>query len=769
MKERRHIEIHGIVQGVGFRPFVYSLATRAGLTGQVLNDGAGVMIEVEGEAPALDRFIVDLEREAPPLAVISHIASTRLHSKNGADRFTIAPSQDAGPHRTLVSPDVALCDDCLHEMWDPNDRRCRYPFINCTNCGPRFTIIEHTPYDRPATTMRAFIMCPACRAEYEDPADRRFHAQPNACPACGPQVQLKVKNRAAWPSDPFEAAAAMLAAGYIVALKGLGGFHLACDAGREDAVARVRALKQRGEKPLAVMARDAAAVQAICAVNEQEMALLTGHQRPVVILRRRAGGEVAPSLAPGQITLGVMLPYTPLHHLLLAALPGRLLVMTSANRSGEPIIFQGDDPALSGLADAVLDHDREIFLPCDDAVTYVPSGRPVLLRRARGYAPSPLTLAFEAERPVLAVGGQLKNSVCLLNGEQAFLSQYIGDLGSAGSAVLLRRVIRHFENLFGIQPAVIAHDLHPDYHATHLALERASRDGLETIGVQHHHAHIASVMAEHELVEPVIGAAFDGSGYGPDGSVWGGEFMTADLAGYERRAWLRPIPLPGGEQAVRQPWRMAAVWLDEIYGAEWPLSPAEMGWPDAAMAGWPLVRQLIERRVNSPLTSSMGRLFDAAASLVGVRHAVTYEGQAAIELEALADSGAMDGYEFGFDGRVIDPRPVIHQVVEDRLRGVSVPVIAGRFHAGVARMVCEVCVKLREQTGLKRVALSGGVFQNRLLLERSLDYLWSASFERYINERVPPNDGGLALGQAAVAANLPPPLAPPPHRERGKI
>jgi hydrogenase maturation protein HypF len=771
--QRRRLVVQGIVQGVGFRPFVYGLAQRFGLVGFVLNDSRGVTIEVEGADAALDDFLAALRQDAPPLARIDAVSSEAVPARREA-AFTIAHSQEGAERQALILPDAATCDDCLRELFDPADRRYGYPFINCTNCGPRFTIVQDVPYDRDKTTMRIFAMCPACQAEYHDPTNRRFHAQPNACPVCGPRVRL-LAGDAATPADEVGdavgAAAERLAGGAILAVKGLGGYHLACDALNDDAVRRLRQRKQREAKPFALMAPDVEAVRQLCDVSEREAALLRSHRRPIVLLARRPEARVAPDVAPGSASLGVMLPYTPMHHLLLRAFAeavgaGRpaALVMTSGNLSDEPIAYQDDDAArrLTPIADGMLVHNRDIHMRCDDSVARVAAGGEQLFRRSRGYAPEPLRLASALPVPLLAVGGHLKNTFCLGKGQHAFLSHHIGDLENVETLTSFREGIAHFQRLFDIYPEAVAYDLHPEYLATKYALDSPLP---RKIGVQHHHAHIASVLAEHGLAERVIGVAADGTGYGTDGAVWGCEVMAADLMSFERLAHLAYVPLPGGEQAVRQPWRMAAAHLARVYGDAF----LELDVPFVRRldrAKWHVLAQMMARQLNSPPTSSLGRLFDAVAALLELRGEVQYEGQAAIELEVLAQSalecsGAGDGVDVypvdagapsGDVPAQLDAAPMLRAIVGDLRRGIPAGEIALRFHRSVAGLLAAACVAARERTGLETVALSGGVFQNRLLLEALIQRLEAAAFRVYVNRQVPPNDGGLSLGQLAVAA-----------------
>lgn len=768
MRERRRIKVRGVVQGVGFRPFVYSQALRCDLAGFVLNSSSGVTIEVEGEPAGLLAFEQALRDRPPPLARVDGLTMEPLPPR-GEMAFVIAHSRAGSERRTLIAPDVATCDDCLRELFDPADRRYRYPFINCTNCGPRFTIVRDVPYDRAQTTMSGFALCPACRAEYENPLDRRFHAQPNACPVCGPRLRFEpMPGQAGAPEegdDALRAAVGRLTAGAILALKGLGGYHLVCDALNAEAVARLRQRKRREARPFALMARDLDTVRQLCLLDAPEAELLLSRQRPIVLLRRRPGAEpdVAPAVAPGLETLGLMLPYTPLHHLLLhdfaaAVGPDRpaVLVATSGNLSDEPIAYQDEDARarLATIADAVLGHNRPIHMRCDDSLVQVVGGSdaPAVmpLRRSRGYAPEPIELPFACPVPILAVGGHLKNTFCLAKGTQAFLSHHIGDLENLEILTSFRDGIAHFQRLFDIEPQAVAYDLHPDYLATQHAL---SLDLPHAVGVQHHHAHIAGVLAEHGLSGPLIGVAADGTGYGSDGAVWGCEIMRADLREFTRLAHLAYVPLPGGEQAVRQPWRMAAVYLAQAYGEGF--LGLDIPFVRRLDRGrWRALAQMIERGLNCPPASSLGRLFDAAAALLGLRDEVAYEGQAAIQLEAIA---APDGQIY--PARIgsgtpapIDVAPLIRSMVEDLRRGLPPALIAGRFHSSVAALIAAACEHARALSGLSEVALSGGVFQNRLLLELLLARLEAAGFRVYLNRRVPPNDGGLSLGQLAVAA-----------------
>jgi len=762
---RTAIRVEGVVQGVGFRPFVHSLATSLGLVGHVGNDVDGVFAEVEGTAEAVSQFLVLLERQAPPLARIDRVSTKNLQLTGSAE-FAIAPSSSAGLRRTLVSADSATCADCLRELADPANRRYRYPFINCTNCGPRFTIVRDVPYDRPLTTMSRFKMCADCAAEYHDPADRRFHAQPVCCPACGPSLELvDAAGRRLSDADPIAAAAAQLRSGQVLAIKGLGGYHLAVDAQNATAAAALRARKHREDKPFAVMVPDLAAARALCQIDDASQRLLVSGARPIVLLPRRGGpaaagadGHVAPAVAPGNPQLGLMLPYTPLHHLLLAAI-ARPIVATSGNVSDEPIAFRDADALarLGAIADAFLLHDRAIHIRTDDSVVRASRGREVVIRRSRGYVPEPLRVEHSFPRPVLACGAELKNTFCLAAGNRAFVSHHIGDLENAETLRSFTEGIEHFSRLFDIEPELVAHDLHPDYLSSKYAAELA---GAELTGVQHHHAHIASCLADNGVTGPVIGVAFDGTGYGTDQTIWGGEFLIAELACFERVGCLEPVPMPGGTAAIRQPWRMTAAYLAAGYPDGLPASLAVR---DRNERRWAAVLAMAERGINSPVTSSAGRLFDAVSALLGVRDEVNYEGQAAIELEQLADGQERASYPCTAvdTGEAGEPRgsgllrlraaDLVRAAAEDLAAGTARPAIAGRFHNGVASAIIAVCTQLRERTGLDVVALSGGVFQNMLLTGKVVTGLEEAGFRVLTQGRVPCNDGGISLGQAVVA------------------
>ncbi len=691
----------------------------------MLNDERGVVVEVQGAPERVEAFLTRLRDDAPPLAVVERVLAEAVELVAGRG-FRIVASARGGRPAALVSADVATCEDCLRELFDPADRRHRYPFLNCTNCGPRFTIVRGVPYDRPNTTMAGFEMCGACRAEYDDPADRRFHAQPVACPDCGPRLSL-----------PLEDVEAALRGGAVVAIKGLGGFHLACVAADERAVAALRARKHREDKPFALMAPGVAAAAELVELGAEEERLLLSRERPIVLARRRERAAVAEAVAPRSRELGVMLPYTPLHHLLLADM-GVPLVMTSGNVSDEPIAFEDADALerLEGIADLVLLHDRPIRTRTDDSVVRVTAGRPLMLRRSRGYVPAGLALP-ETARPLLACGAELKSTFCLARGERAWVSHHVGDLRNAETLAAFADGVAHFERLFDVEPEIVVHDLHPEYLSTKYALER---EAARHVGVQHHHAHLAACLAEHGEAGPALGAIFDGTGYGTDGAVWGGELLAGDLAGFERAGHLRPVRMPGGEQAIRQPWRMACAWLQEALGEE----PEPLPGVDAAR--WRAVASLARGELAAPLTTSMGRLFDAVAALCGIRLEVTYEGQAAIELEAAAGPGDHGRYEMGPD---LDPRAMLRELARDR----SGPaVVAARFHDTVAEATAEACVAAASARGLGTVVLSGGVFANRRLLEATAGRLRAAGLRVLVPERLPPGDGGIAYGQASVAA-----------------
>ncbi|MGW4892030.1 carbamoyltransferase HypF [Kitasatospora sp. NPDC004240] len=754
--QRRRVAVRGVVQGVGFRPFVHSLAAELGLAGTVTNTGQGVLAEVEGPGEAVEAFCRRVAGDAPPLARVDSVDHTPL-TPTGAPGFAITPSRDDGPRLALVPPDTATCADCLAELADPGDRRHRHPFISCTNCGPRHTIVTALPYDRANTTMAGFPMCPDCAREYTDPADRRFHAQPIGCHACGPRLALAVPGRPRLEREAaLDRARGLLREGAILAVKGIGGYHLACDALNEEAVSRLRRRKRRGAKPFALMARDLGEIAGLVRTGPVEEELLTGPARPIVLLRR--SGRPLPALeavAPRSPDLGVMLPYTPLHHLLLAPPGPGLLVMTSANLSGEPIVTDDRDAfaRLAPLVDAWLTHDRTIHVPCEDSVVRVVDGEQLPVRRSRGHAPLPLPLPVPV-RPVLAVGGDLKNTFALARDGYAWLSGHIGDMDDLATLEAFDRAVAHLEAVTGVRPEVLAVDRHPGYRSARHA--RYSRPREELRPVQHHHAHIASVMAEHGLdgSRPVIGVAFDGTGYGDDGAVWGGEVLLADYAGYRRYGHLGYVPLPGGDAAVERPYRMA---LAHLWAAGIPWAAGMPPLRACADGEPPLLARQLERSLNCVPTSSMGRLFDAVSSLAGICQRAEYEAQAAIELEAAAlTHGPADGYAFHLrrDGEELigDPGPLLAAVIADLAAGAAAGLIAARFHDAVAGLVHALCRAAREECGSETVALSGGVFANALLSSDCSGRLRADGFTVLRHRRVPPNDGGLALGQLMVAA-----------------
>ena len=755
---RTRIRVRGVVQGVGYRPFVHRLATESGLAGHVGNDTDGVFVEVEGEPAAVEAFAERLRRDAPPLARVDTVQLTSIPAV-GEEGFRIVESRADTAVRTFVAPDAALCSDCLRELFDPGDRRYRYPFITCTNCGPRFTITKRLPYDRPNTTMASFSLCPACAAQYHDPADRRFHAQPLACGDCGPRLWLEAPDGRIDGTDAAVTAAQhALHAGRIVAVKGLGGFHIACDARRDEPVALLRRRKGRADKPFAIMVRDLGVARRLAVIDDDEAALLLTPQHPIVLLPVRTGSSLSPLVAPDNPMIGIMLPYTPLHFLLFNPVPGApgdhvpdALVMTSGNLTDEPICYQDEDARrrLGRLADCWLMHDRPIHVPCDDSVVQVVDGAELPVRRSRGYAPLPLRLPFPVS-PLLAVGGELKNTFCLASGADAWMSQHIGDMGSPDTLAAFERSTAQFRAIYQIDPDHLAADLHPGYHTRNWAEDHAA--GPLSL-VQHHHAHVAAVMAEHGVPadEQVIGFAFDGTGYGTDGAIWGGEVLVAGYRSYDRAAHLGYVPLPGGDATIKRPARAALAHLWAA-GIEWAsdLAPVQATDADELAA----LRRQLERDFHCVPTSSMGRLFDAVSSLLGVRHRVSYEAQAAIELETLA-AGYVDQvrpYAFAVADGVIPAAPVLRAVVADLRAGVPVGAIAAGFHRGVADLVGRLATAVGERRGIRRAALSGGVFQNVLLLRLARRELEGRGFEVLTHRIVPPNDGGLALGQVVVAS-----------------
>ena len=757
--ERRRLRVRGTVQGVGFRPFVYRHAVALGLSGHVYNDNQGVVIEVEGPGPEVAELCRLVSESPPPLARVDALEWTELPPEGRDPGFVIRTSDDHGPAAAPVSIDTGTCAECVADITDPANRRYRYPFTNCTNCGPRYTIVKSVPYDRPATTMSEFAMCPDCQREYDDPADRRFHAQPNACPVCGPQLMMwtGAGERLARGDEALSRAILLLSEGSLLAVKGIGGFHLAADATDDAAVAELRRRKARDEKPFAVMVPDVQAAHRLCLLDAAGEAALTSGRRPIVLAPRRPSAEAVPQLAagiaPGLPELGLLLAYSPLHHLLVGGV-GRPLVMTSGNRSDEPIAHDDADALerLGPLVDALLTHDRGIHIRCDDSVARQTPARLQLVRRSRGYAPEPLPLLAVARRQVLAVGAELKSTVAVAKDTMVVASHHLGDLEHPATSTAFFQAIHHLCHLYGVSPDVVAHDLHPEYLSTKWALD----SDLPTVGVQHHHAHIASCLAEHEFAGPVLGVAFDGLGLGLDGTLWGGEFLVADLSRFERVGHLRAVPLPGGAAAIRQPWRMALAWGWHSLGKD----GAEALGPELDER-WPAVLRLVQSPgPHAPLTTSAGRLFDAVSALLGLRREVSYEGQAAIELEALARTIAADAapaypapeVDRSAGVAVLDPAPLVALVVEERRRGVPAAVVAAGFHRALGEATADLAASLAGQRDLATVALSGGVFQNARLTQVVEDRLRSRGLAVLVHSAVPPNDGGISIGQAAVAS-----------------
>jgi len=748
------ISVRGVVQGVGFRPFIYQLATRHNLTGWVCNTSEDVRIEVEGEAQNIERFLVGLRKQAPPLSRIEDI-SVALGSPEDYDKFEIRHSVAEEGKYQLVSPDIATCPDCLREIFDPEDRRYRYPFTNCTNCGPRFTIIEDIPYDRSSTTMKNFRMCPECQREYDNPFDRRFHAQPNACPACGPRLELTdAGGNGVAGDDVITETSKLLKKGKIVAVKGLGGFLLACDATSQAAINRLRQRKNRPAKPLAVMLASLDGARQHCYISSEAKKLLTSSGSPIVLMQWKAGSKISRAVAPGLNYLGVMLPYTPLHHILLRE-TGLPLVMTSGNISEEPIAKDNDEALrrLGGIADYFLMHNRDIYARYDDSVMIVERDVPRFVRRARGYAPYPIHLTCQS-RQILGCGAEEKNTFCLTRDNFAFVSQHIGDMENLETLEHFKNTIELYKKLFRIEPEIIAHDMHPEYLPSKFARELADRENLKIVPVQHHHAHIASCLADNNIEGPVIGVSFDGTGYGTDGHIWGGEFMVADYKQFYRTVFMEYLPLPGGSLAIKKPYRTAigyllalGIELDRRLPFLKNIDPREIE----------IIQSQVENGINSPLTSSMGRLFDAMSALIGVRGVIQYEAQAAIDLETLAAKAVNESAHYPFSVtkhdeintiKVHDLFAAILNDLHNRTPGAR---IAARFHNTVAQMILEICQKISSKTGITEVALSGGVFQNRLLLRKASALLESAGLEVYTHRQVPCNDGGISLGQVVIA------------------
>ena len=749
MIQRARATINGIVQGVGFRPFIYQLARKKGLGGYIANTTMGVDIEVEGEPGEIENFFQEIHIQKPPLARIIHIEKQYLSPLRYRD-FVIRKSLVQAHRSALVSPDVSVCDDCLREMNDPRDRRYRYPFINCTNCGPRYTIIKDIPYDRVKTSMASFLMCEKCRKEYGDPLDRRFHAQPNACWECGPTVRLhESSGRPAEGVDPISETCKLLKSGKIIGIKGLGGFHLAVDATDGKAVERLRDRKHREEKPLALMSASIQKIGEYALVSSLEAQILESPERPIVLLRKKNQNAISSEVAPRNCCFGVMLPYTPLHHLILQE-HFLALVLTSGNISEEPIAMDNEEAfrRLSGIADYFLVHNRDIYLRNDDSVVRVLGQKVRMIRRSRGYVPVPVPLNRDI-RPTLACGPFLANTVCLGKGKNAFLSQHVGDLENLETFEAFERTIDHLKAILEIDPGVIAYDLHPDYFSTRYALDQK---GPSKVGVQHHHAHIASCMAENGVSGPVIGLAMDGTGYGTDGTIWGGEILLANFHSFERVGHLQNVPLPGGEAAIREPWRMGLAYLHHVFGNglfDLPIEFVKGLDPKKTK----IILTMIEKNFNSPQTSSCGRLFDGVAALLGLRDRAFYRGQAAVELEMEMGEDE-DHYSVeipGEGGLIIPQNPIIRGIVSDLLRGVDPKTISRKFHNTLVRLFTDACIKLWHRHKVSRVALSGGVFQNAFLLGELEKILLNLGFEVYTHSLVPTNDGGISLGQAMVA------------------
>ena len=752
MKSRALINIRGVVQGVGFRPYIYSLAKEHHLSGIVLNNTQGVYIEIEGSDFDINNFLMDVKERKLPQADIFDIKSEQADPV-GYKQFVIRESEQKDAKSVPISAELATCKDCLSELLDTDNRRYGYPFINCTNCGPRFTIVKDIPYDRINTTMSDFTMCKECSKEYEDPADRRFHAQPNACDVCGPQLLLlNNQGKEILVNDVIIEVVRLLKEGHIIAVKGLGGFHLACDAFNQDAVSKLRARKYREYKPFAIMVKDIKTAKQLCDVNQKEEDLLKGVQHPIVLLRKGADNLIAKDVAPNQQYLGVMLPYSPLHHLLLEK-SGLVLVMTSGNISAEPIVYKDVKAidSLNNIADFFIVHNREIHFRTDDSVSRIWQGKEMLLRRSRGYAPHPLIMRKIFKSHILACGADLKNVFCLAKENQAYMSHHIGDLDNVETLTSLADGISHFKRIFDIGPSVVAYDLHPKYLSSKYALSLGT---IQHLGVQHHFAHIVSCMADNEIDEQVIGIAFDGTGFGIDGNIWGGEFLVCDYEQFERVAHIEYFHLPGGDNAIAEPWRIAASLLYQIYGDDM----MKLNIDFIKLLGkkeWKIIKKMLEKNINLSLTSSMGRLFDAVSALLGIREEIYYEGQAAIELEMTAGPYESGEYEYGIkeynEKREILLDPLIRSIVSDIEIGIGAEKISARFHNTVARIALDMSIYIRKLKGINRVALSGGVFQNIFLLDRTYDLLISKDFSVYTHQRVPTNDGGIALGQAVIA------------------
>jgi len=752
-KERRKIEIGGIVQGVGFRPTVYRLAKKHNLKGFIFNDSKGVTLDIEGNPQEINSFLQELKKNPPPLSNIEKVTSKKLSVKNFHE-FKIIESEEGKEKTTLVPPDIATCEDCRKEMLDKNDRRYLYPFINCTNCGPRFTITKGLPYDRKNTTMKKFKMCEKCRTEYGNPDNRRFHAQPNACSDCGPHLELLDSKGKKIRGNPTDRAIKLLKKGRIIAVKGLGGFHLACNAKDIKAIKTLRKRKIRPFKPLALMAKDLRVISEFVQVSDEEKNLLISPRAPIVLLKKKQDCILPANIAPNNNFLGFMLPYTPLHILLFKNL--EVLVMTSGNKRDEPIVFGNEEAVekLGDIADYFLVHNRDIWIQADDSIARIADGKVLLLRRGRGYAPEPIKSPVKNEKKIIGFGAHKHNTFSISREDEIFVSHYIGETDNIETIKAFERGIRHFINFFDIPPDIAVVDLHPEYQATKFGKKWAYENSKPLIEVQHHHAHIASCLLDNKIDEKVIGVAWDGTGYGADGKIWGGEFLIADLESYQRKAHLQYIPLPGGDLAVKEPWRMGAVYLYDIFGKGFSrLDIAFVKTLDKKR--WSIIKNMIDKRVNSPLTSSIGRLFDAVSSILGIRDSINYQGQAAIELEMIAKENGGEFYKFDISKNIytyiIDPKNVIESIVEDIKNGTPKQSISSKFHIGLAEMIVKVSNLLREETEVDKVCLSGGVFQNIVLRNETTKRLRKENFKVYNHKKLPPNDGGISAGQVAIA------------------
>jgi hydrogenase maturation protein HypF len=755
-RERRKIEIRGIVQGVGFRPAVYRLAKKHNIKGSVGNDTRGVVLDIEGYPGKIDSFLKELKTNPPPLSNIEKVTSKKLTLKNYRD-FRIIESKEQKEKTTLVSPDIATCRECRKELLDSEDRRYLYPFINCTNCGPRFTITKELPYDRKNTTMKKFEMCKQCKKEYENPGDRRFHAQPDACPDCGPHIELTDAKGKEIKGNPIEKTIELMKKRKVVAVKGLGGFHLACNAKDKVAIETLRKRKNRPYKPFALMAKDASIISKFVHLSDEEKKLLQSPRAPIVILKKKKECVLPENIAPNNNFLGFMLPYTPLH-ILLFQKPERVevLVMTSGNKIDEPLAIGNEEALekLKNIADYFLIHDRDIWIQADDSIVRVIDNKPLLLRRSRGYAPEPVRSLVQSEKRIIGFGAHKHNTFSLSRGDEIFISHYIGETDNLETIKAFERGIEHFVKFFDIPPDIVAVDLHPEYEATKFGKKWAKENNKPLIEIQHHHAHIASCLLDNGMDEKVIGVGWDGTGYGADGKIWGGEFLIADLKDYQRKAHLKYVPLPGGDAAVKEPWRMGAVYLYKTFGRDFLELDIDFV-KRLDRQKWTVIENMIDKKVNSPETSSIGRLFDAVSSIIGIRDIITYQGQAAIELEMIAED--RDGEFYGFEileekgVYVINPAPVIESIIRDIKNGITQAAISARFHVSLAEMIVRVSSLLREETRINKVCLSGGVFQNMVLRKLTTERLERNDFKVYNHKNIPPNDGGISAGQVAIA------------------